>query len=509
MGSHFHSKYRLIEKIGEGSFSEVLKCEDKTNQKCYAAKRLKKVFKSSQEVKECPEVVAMTKLPKHANIVYMLEFHYDLISGRLIFIFELMDMSMYDFMKVRKRRLPEVKVRYYLYQILKGLNHLHTNGFFHRDIKPENILMKVHSSGSNHQNEIVKLADFGSIRGTFSKPPYTEYISTRWYRSPECLLTVGYYGSKMDVWAAGCVFYELLMSKPLFPGSDEIDQLSKIHYVLGTPSERTLFKLKKKSRNFMHFPKQAGVGLKQITSNVSDEALLVLQLMIQYDPDVRINIRRLLEHSFFKSLRDDDLIDKYKPTRQPQSKSGIFNKSTGDFNLQTKLNRNIVTQSYKAAVSRSSSKIYVKKKSQIPKPTAARTSIDVCDCKTFNKPYQHMLLQGPGPLVNSKQMKSWGVNPNMIRAKDVFKQKSDADYHLDQVMLKHKIMPIRRENAPYSKTISDLPQISKATQIETGNSKHFQSKSFVIPTNYTKCSLIRKNVNELDIPGKNKKIRKH
>lgn len=75
MTSSFHSKYRLIEKIGEGSFSEVLKCEEKTSQKCFAAKRLKKVFKNAHEIEHCPEIVAMTKLSKHANIVYMLEFH--------------------------------------------------------------------------------------------------------------------------------------------------------------------------------------------------------------------------------------------------------------------------------------------------------------------------------------------------------------------------------------------------------------------------------------------------
>lgn len=415
---------------------------------------------------------------------------------------------MYDFMKIRKKRLPEVKVRYYLYQILKGLNHLHKNGLFHRDIKPENILMKIQSSGSNHQNEIVKLADFGSIRGTYSKPPYTEYISTRWYRSPECLLTVGYYGPKMDIWATGCVFYELLMSKPLFPGSDEIDQLCKIHFVLGTPSERTLFKLKKKSRNYMHFPKQTGTGLKQITTNVSDEALLVLQLMVQYDPDVRINVRRLLEHSFFKTLKDDDLIEKYKHAKQPKSKSGVFNKSTGDFNVPEKLNKS----KFKASVSRSSSKIYVKKKSMIPKPLVARTTIDVTDCKAFNKPYQYILRQGPGPLVNSQQMKSWGVNPNIIRAKESTKPKADAEYSR-QVILKHKIIPqatvIKRPNGgPYSKTISDLPQISKNTQIEIDKAAQFQSKSFSIPPKSIKNTLTRRNANELDLSNKNKKIRK-
>ncbi len=73
-----------------------------------------------------------------------------------------------------------------------------------RDIKPENILII---------DECLKLADFGSCRGIYSKQPYTEYISTRWYRAPECLLTDGYYTHKMDMWGVGCVFFEVrLMS---------------------------------------------------------------------------------------------------------------------------------------------------------------------------------------------------------------------------------------------------------------------------------------------------------
>ena len=69
----------------------------------------------------------------------------------------------------------------------------------------------------------IKLADFGSCRGIYSKQPYTEYISTRWYRAPECLLTDGYYGYKMDLWGVGCVLFEVLALFPLFPGNDELD----------------------------------------------------------------------------------------------------------------------------------------------------------------------------------------------------------------------------------------------------------------------------------------------
>ena len=71
---------------------------------------------------------------------------------------------------------------------MKAIYHMHSNGIFHRDIKPENILLL---------NDHIKLADFGSCKGMFSEHPYTEYISTRWYRAPECLLTDGWYDYKV------------------------------------------------------------------------------------------------------------------------------------------------------------------------------------------------------------------------------------------------------------------------------------------------------------------------
>jgi len=117
-------------------------------------------------------------------------------------------------------------VKGYIYQLLKAIEHMHKNAIFHRDIKPENILLS---------GDTVKLADLGSCRGLYNNPPLTEYISTRWYRAPECLLTDGHYGYKMDIWGVGCVLFEILSLFPLFPGDNELDQINKIHNVLGTP----------------------------------------------------------------------------------------------------------------------------------------------------------------------------------------------------------------------------------------------------------------------------------
>ena len=108
-----------------------------------------------------------------------------------------MEENMYEYL-VNNRGVNLMKVKYYMYCLLKGIAFVHKKGIFHRDIKPENVLI------SDNQ---VKLADFGSSRKINSKQPYTEYISTRWYRAPECLLTDGFYTHKMDIWGFGCVLY--------------------------------------------------------------------------------------------------------------------------------------------------------------------------------------------------------------------------------------------------------------------------------------------------------------
>lgn len=130
---------------------------------------------------------------------------------------------------VREKPFPEPVIRSILYQIFQGLNYMHKHGFFHRDIKPENLLC--------NGPELVKIADFGLARELRSRPPYTDYVSTRWYRAPEVLLRSTNYSSPIDLWAVGCIVSELYTLQPLFPGRSEIDQIFRICSVLGTPDK--------------------------------------------------------------------------------------------------------------------------------------------------------------------------------------------------------------------------------------------------------------------------------
>lgn len=73
--SNFQTKYKILSKIGEGSFSEVIKCQNRETGEYYAAKRLKKSYKSNEGFMNCAEIVAAQKIPYHQNVLNLLEFH--------------------------------------------------------------------------------------------------------------------------------------------------------------------------------------------------------------------------------------------------------------------------------------------------------------------------------------------------------------------------------------------------------------------------------------------------
>ncbi|KAM9354411.1 MAPK/MAK/MRK overlapping kinase [Pholidichthys leucotaenia] len=286
--------YKIIKKIGEGTFSEVVKTQSLKDGKFYACKTMKQTINSLEQANNLREVQAMKRLSPHANIVQLHELIFDKATGSVSLICELMEMNIYEYIQGRQTPLPEYTVKHYMYQLCKSLEHMHSCGIFHRDVKPENILIK--------QN-VLKLGDFGSCRSVYSKPPHTEYISTRWYRAPECLLTDGYYSLKMDMWSAGCVFFEIMSLNPLFPGTNEVDQVAKIHNVLGTPDQSVLQKFKQSRAMNFNFPPKKGTGISRLIPHCPAPALSLLYQMLAYDPDERITAETALRHTYFREIR--------------------------------------------------------------------------------------------------------------------------------------------------------------------------------------------------------------
>lgn len=290
-------KYRLVSKKGEGTFSEVLKAQCITSGEYFAVKCMKNHFSSIDQVNNLREIQALRRLNPHRNIIDLEEVLYDQQSGRLALVFELMDMNIYELIRGRKQYVKTSRIKLYMYQLLKAIAHMHRNGIFHRDIKPENILIA---------GEELKVADFGSCRGIHTKAPYTEYISTRWYRAPECLLTNGFYDYKMDMWGVGCVFFEIVSLFPLFPGTNELDQIEKVHAILGTPPREVLDKFKRHAShiNKFKFPHKEGTGIARLIPHASPDCIELIELLLIYNPEKRITAKQALRHPYFREIRE-------------------------------------------------------------------------------------------------------------------------------------------------------------------------------------------------------------
>ncbi|CAK5080671.1 unnamed protein product [Meloidogyne enterolobii] len=283
-------RYRMTKKVGDGTFGEVSLAIKLDTGDVVAIKRMKKKFYSWDEAMNLREVKSLKKL-NHPNIIRLREVIRE--NDILYFVFEFMQENLYELMKERDRYFPENSIRNIIYQVLQGLSYMHRNGFFHRDMKPENIMC--------NGTELIKVADFGLAREIRSRPPFTDYVSTRWYRAPEILLRSTFYNSPIDLWALGCIMAELYMLRPLFPGTSELDQIFKIINVLGTPTKEEWpegYRLAT-AMNFS-FHQSSGVPLKSIVNTASDDAIKLMSDFLAWCPEKRPTAVNSLKYPYFQ-----------------------------------------------------------------------------------------------------------------------------------------------------------------------------------------------------------------
>ena len=150
---------------------------------------------------------------------------------------------------------------------------------------------------------MIKIADFGLTREINSRPPYTEYISTRWYRAPELLLHASYYSLFVDIWAFGCILGELFTLQPLFPGRSELDQLFKICLAIGSPNKDQWPELQElSSKTEFVFPQTPNTNLKNLLTSCSDTGLNLIKLILIWVPHQRPKADVIMKHPFYRTI---------------------------------------------------------------------------------------------------------------------------------------------------------------------------------------------------------------
>ena len=295
--------YEIIERIGGGTFADVYKAKEKDTGELVAIKTLKRKYKKLEDCLELGECKSLKKLLDDSisdqkgfnNIIKLKTIIFVKKTGSCNLIFEYMKQDLLELMKSKEPgHLDESEIKDIIYQTLLGLAHMHKYGYFHRDMKPENLLIN---------DKIVKIADFGLAREIRSIPPYTEYVSTRYYRAPECILKSSNYNSPMDIWAVGCIMAEMFLHpKPLFYGQNEKEVLNKICSILGTPNHDTWAKgIQQANIIGIKLPNNSGTDLAKIIPNASTKAIEIMKQMLQWDPNKRPTAISLLNNPYFSN----------------------------------------------------------------------------------------------------------------------------------------------------------------------------------------------------------------
>ncbi|GMM38127.1 protein kinase [Saccharomycopsis crataegensis] len=336
------ARYHVISNLGNGSFGSVVLakraesyqysadkmstlmnpiagCTDLSTP-LVAIKTMNKTLPKLKDYTKVKEVKFILSIPSHVNLVFIHEMFVDNVDFKLHIVMETMDQNLYQFMRFRKGQLfSENSVKSILAQILAAVGHIHKHGYFHRDLKPENILISYNSSKNGYYPQvpgqfrppsyIVKLADYGLARNIDNKRPYTAYVSTRWYRSPEILLRQKHYSRPIDIWAFGAVAAEVTSFRPLFPGNNELDQTCKILEVLGSPymvddniplggfwADAQVLA----NKLGFQLPYSPGIRIENIIQRPELAQLRdVVKACLTWDPNLRIDVERLCRMPYF------------------------------------------------------------------------------------------------------------------------------------------------------------------------------------------------------------------
>ena len=283
--------------LGQGTYGVVYRVRDKRTKKEYALKKVKvdrDLFRDGFPV-ACAREIAILKSCTHENVVHLKEVVVGEQLEKIYLVMEYCEQDLASLLDNLEKPFTESEVKCIILQLLSGLVYLHANFIIHRDIKVSNLLLT--------DTGCLKIADFGLARtfGVPSKSSMTPGLVTLWYRPPELLLGSTDQSTAIDMWAVGCILGELLIHKPLLPGTSEISQIDRIVDLLGTPSESIW-------ANFKDLPACKNFTLKQQPYNnlktkfpwLSQAGLRLLNFLFMYDPKKRATAAECLQSSYFK-----------------------------------------------------------------------------------------------------------------------------------------------------------------------------------------------------------------
>ncbi|XP_074059270.1 mitogen-activated protein kinase 15 isoform X2 [Macrotis lagotis] len=288
---HVSQRYLIKRRLGKGAYGIVWKAVDMRTGEIVAIKKIFDAFRNKTDAQE---------FDNHPNIIRLLNVIRAENDRDIYLVFESMDTDLHSVIR-KGNLLKDIHKCYILYQLLCATKFIHSGNVIHRDQKPSNILLDADCC--------VKLCDFGLARSLSQlhedpgNPALTEYVATRWYRAPEILLSSHRYTQGVDMWSLGCILGEMLLGKPLFPGTSTLNQLELILAAIPVPNKEDFLSIGSEySASVLH-----RMGSRQLVSldsrfpsTTPPEALDLLQRLLVFDPEKRLTADEALRHPYMR-----------------------------------------------------------------------------------------------------------------------------------------------------------------------------------------------------------------
>ncbi|XP_077988685.1 uncharacterized protein LOC144443179 [Glandiceps talaboti] len=298
-------RYTDLKPLGFGGNGLVCSAADSECDKHVAIKKIS--FSDRRSCRQALREIKIIRRLQHENIVRL----YEILSAngnsvdlcnvpnlnefRTVYLIqELLDTDLHRV--IQSQTVSGPHIRLFMYQLFRGLKYIHSANVLHRDLKPSNLLI-------NFEDLVLKIGDFGLAR--IIDPMYchkgylSENVSTRWYRSPELIITPNNYTKAIDMWSCGCILAEMLQGKPIFPGANEAEQISLILEAVPVPQDDIdkVFDLVPKNllKNYHGQPKNP---LRERFPNIDKDALNLLECLLTFDPRDRITAEEALMHPY-------------------------------------------------------------------------------------------------------------------------------------------------------------------------------------------------------------------
>ncbi|KMZ59709.1 Serine/threonine-protein kinase AFC3 [Zostera marina] len=338
IGENLTPRYKIIRKMGEGTFGRVLECWDRENHDLVAIKVVRSIRKYRHAAKIEIDVLNLLAKNDCANshclqIQGWFDYHH-----HICIVCEKLGPSLFDFLR-RNRYcpFPVDLVRDFGRQLLESVAYMHELRLIHTDLKPENILLvsseclnvPIHKRTSYRcsqddrkfrclpKSSAIKLIDFGST--VFENQHHSTIVSTRHYRAPEIILGLGW-SYPCDLWSVGCILVEFCLGEALFQTHDNLEHLAMMEKLLGPLPEHMIRKVSSqavkyfKRGSMLNWPdgttsRESIRAVRKldrlkdlIYRNVDDSRTILSNLLsglLKYDPNERLNAHDALNHPFF------------------------------------------------------------------------------------------------------------------------------------------------------------------------------------------------------------------